>query len=86
MSDAEIQAQDLVKRGQIDEAITIYQRLKPDSARVLNTIGMLYSEQKGDYDSAINYYEQALQIQEEVNIHRINIKKCIQKLFKTLLL
>ncbi len=66
MSDDEIQAQDLVKHGEIDEAIAIYQRLKPDSARVLNIIGGLYLEKKGDYDSAINYYEKALQIQEKV--------------------
>jgi tetratricopeptide (TPR) repeat protein len=67
MSDNEIKAEDLVKRGEIDEAITIYQSMEPVSAHVLNIIGVLYSEQKGDYNSAINCYERALQIQEEVH-------------------
>jgi len=66
MCDDEIQAQNFVKRGEIDEAIAIYQRLKPDSVRVLNIIGRLYAEKKGDYHSAINYYKKALQIQEKV--------------------
>jgi len=66
ISDDEIQAQDFVKHGEIDQAIAIYQRVKPVSARVLNSIGILYCERKGDYDSAINYYKKALQIQEEV--------------------
>jgi tetratricopeptide (TPR) repeat protein len=66
MSDDEIKAQDLVKCDEIDKAIAIYQRLEPVSARVLNIIGVLYSEKKGDYNSAINYYERALKIQEEV--------------------
>jgi tetratricopeptide (TPR) repeat protein len=67
MSDDEIKAQHLVKCGKIDEAIAIYQRLKPVSVRVLNIIGVLYSDKKGDYNSAINYYERVLQIQEEVH-------------------
>ncbi len=66
ISDDEIQAQDFVKHGEIDQAIAIYHRVKPVSARVLNSIGILYCERKGDYDSAINYYKKALQIQEEV--------------------
>jgi len=66
MPDDEIQAQDLVEHGKIDEAIAIYQQLKPDSARVFNIIGRLYAEKKGDFDHAINYYRKALQIQEEV--------------------
>jgi tetratricopeptide (TPR) repeat protein len=70
MPDDEIQAQDLVKCGKIDEAIVIYQQLKPDSARIFNIIGMLYAERKGDFVRAIASYEKALQIQEEVNIHK----------------
>jgi len=66
MSDDEIKAQDLIKCGEIDEAIAIYQSIEPASARILNIIGVLYSEKKGDYNSAINYYERALKIQEEV--------------------
>ncbi len=67
MSDDEIKAQDLIKRGEIDKVIAYYERLEPVSARVLSIIGVLYAEQKGDYNSAINCYERALKIQEEVN-------------------
>ena len=68
-SDEELQAQDLVKLGQIDQAITVYEQLIPESARILRIIGTLYAQRKGDYDLAIVYYEQALQIQDEVNNH-----------------
>ncbi len=67
MSDDEIKAQDLVKCDEIDKAIAIYQRLEPVSARVLNIIGVLYSEKKGDYNFSINYHQRALKIQEEVH-------------------
>ena len=70
MSDKELQAQDLVKRGEIDQAITIYHQLKPESACIFRITGVLYAEKKGDYDLAISCYEQALQMQEEVSIHR----------------
>lgn len=66
MSDEEIQAQNCVKHGKIDQALTIFQQLKPDSSRILTIIGDLYNENKNDYDSAINYYKKALEIQEEV--------------------
>jgi len=66
--DYEVQAQGLIQRGEIDKAITIYQRLE-SNPRILNTIGMLYAEKKGDYDTAINYYKRALKIQEKVNIY-----------------
>jgi hypothetical protein len=35
--------------------------------RILNAIGVLYIEKKGDYHTAINYYNMALQIQEKVD-------------------
>jgi tetratricopeptide (TPR) repeat protein len=66
--DEEVQAQRLIQRGEIDKAITIYQRLETDP-RILNIIGLLYAEKKGDYDTAINYYKRALKIQEKVNIY-----------------
>jgi tetratricopeptide (TPR) repeat protein len=72
MSKEELQAQDLVQRGEIDQAIiATYQQLKPESARILRIIGALYDEKKGDYSIAINYYEKALQIQEKV--YRYNL-------------
>jgi tetratricopeptide (TPR) repeat protein len=63
ISDEDIQAQDLLKRGKIHQALAIYQQLEPDSPRILNSIGELYAEKKGEYDLAINYHEQALQLQ-----------------------
>lgn len=67
VSTEELHAQDLVKRGEIDQALAIYEQLKPESARILRIIGGLCAEKKGDYDRAINYFEQALQIQQEVS-------------------
>jgi tetratricopeptide (TPR) repeat protein len=61
-----MQALEHTKCGQIDEAINIYRSLKPDSPRILNIIGILHSQKKGDYDSAIHYFEKALSIQEKV--------------------
>jgi tetratricopeptide (TPR) repeat protein len=68
VDDAEMLARDLVKRGEIDQAIEIYQRLEPNP-RILSAIGSVYAEKKNDYDSAINYYKEALKLQDEVNIH-----------------
>ncbi len=65
-SNEEMQTQDLVKLGEIDQALAIYQQMKPDSARVLNIIGALYAEKKGEYDLAINYHLKAFEIQEKV--------------------
>jgi tetratricopeptide (TPR) repeat protein len=62
----EIQAQRLVQRGKVDQALALYQRLETHSPRVLNTIGQLYADKKGDYDSAVRYHKQALKIQEKV--------------------
>jgi tetratricopeptide (TPR) repeat protein len=63
----EMRAQELVERGQIDEAIAIYQRSAPESAHAFYNIGILYADKKGDYDSAIKYYKKALKIQEKVS-------------------
>jgi tetratricopeptide (TPR) repeat protein len=67
VSTEELQAQDLVKRGEIDQALAIYEQIKPESARILRTIGGLCAEKKGDYDRAINCFEQALQMLQEVS-------------------
>jgi tetratricopeptide (TPR) repeat protein len=66
ISDDEKQALKYVKCGQIDEAINTYERLTPDSPRILSIIGVLYCDKKGDYDSAIHYFKRALDIQEKV--------------------
>ncbi|CAF0951744.1 unnamed protein product [Rotaria sordida] len=65
ISSEEIKAQDLLKHGKIDQGIAIYQCLKPESARILNIIGILYATKKDDYHSAIIYYYKALKIQEK---------------------
>jgi len=68
--DDEAQAREFIKTGQIDQAIEIYQRVKPESARIFNTIGSLLGDKKGDYESAIVYYKKSLKIQEKVDHHR----------------
>ena len=55
-----------VKRNEIAQTLISYQHMKPRTVQVLNTIGQIYAEKKGDYDSAINYYKEAIRIQEEV--------------------
>ena len=65
-SEQEIKAQTLTKNGEIDQAIAIYQSFTPESSRFLHLIGVLYAEKKGDYLSAIKYYERALQLQQQV--------------------
>ena len=64
--DDETRAQELIERGQIDQALEIYLRWRPQSARVLNTIAVIYAEKKGDYESAIEYFKKALTLQEAV--------------------
>jgi tetratricopeptide (TPR) repeat protein len=66
LSKEEKHAQRLVQHGKVDEALALYQHLKRHSPRILNTMGQLYADKKGDYNSALKYYEQAMKIQEEV--------------------
>ncbi len=55
------------EKGEIERAIAAYQRIQPVTARILNAIGQLSAEKKGDYDYAIQCHTQALKMQEEVN-------------------
>ena len=66
ISNEEIEVQHFVERGEIDKAISIYQNLKPKSARIFHLLGSLFNEKKGDYPSAIHCFQQALRIEEEV--------------------
>lgn len=66
MSDEEIEIQTLVEHGKVDQAIGIYRSLQPTSGRILHHLGVMYSEHKGDYPSAINYFTQALKVKEQV--------------------
>ncbi|CAF1259638.1 unnamed protein product [Didymodactylos carnosus] len=65
VSEDELQAQKHLKRGEIDQAIIVYRRIRPVSARILNLVGQLCAEEKQDYDSAVECYTQALKMQEE---------------------
>ena len=78
IADEEIEAQNLIKHGQIDQAIAIYQRLKPDSGRILHLLGVLHAEKKGDQHTAIDYFQQALQIKEEVCLKDILIVESLR--------
>ncbi len=66
LSPEETKAQRYVARGEIDRALAVYQRIKPANARVLNAIGNLCADKKGDYHYALKCHTQALKIQEEV--------------------
>jgi tetratricopeptide (TPR) repeat protein len=53
--------------GQTDKALEAYQRalkLKPDYEYVYYNIGLLYETQKGDLETAIKYYREALRLNE----------------------
>ena len=62
------QLNEYLKRNEIEQALTFYQHMKPRTVQLLNTIGQIYAEKKGDYDSAINYYKEAIRMQEAVSI------------------
>jgi tetratricopeptide (TPR) repeat protein len=64
--DEETRAEKFIERGEVDRALEIYLRLVPESARIFHTIGLLYAERKGDYDTAIKYFKKALRMQEKV--------------------
>ncbi|CAF4422892.1 unnamed protein product, partial [Rotaria magnacalcarata] len=43
-----------------------YRRIQPTTARILNAIGLLCADKKGDYNYALQCHQQALKLQEEV--------------------
>lgn len=65
LSKEEVRAQKLVQYGHIDQAITAYENLKSQNPRVLNRVGQIYADKKGDYISAIKYYKKAMKMQEK---------------------
>ena len=67
--DDDLRAQELIERGEIDQALEIYNQARPRSARIFNTIALIYAERKGDYEQAIEFYKRAMTLQEEVNNH-----------------
>jgi tetratricopeptide (TPR) repeat protein len=61
-----LQAKKYIERGDIDQAIMAYRRIRPMSVRILKLIGQLCIDEKQDYETAIECYQQALKMQEEV--------------------
>ena len=59
---------DFLKRNEIDQALAYCQSIKPRTAQILQAMGQLYAEKKNDYESAINYYKEAIEMQEQVNL------------------
>jgi tetratricopeptide (TPR) repeat protein len=55
-----------ISNEEVDKTISIYQNFKPETAHTFRLLASLFNEKKGDYPSAIHYYQQALQIEEEV--------------------
>ncbi|CAF2782598.1 unnamed protein product [Rotaria sp. Silwood2] len=60
----EIKAQKYAEQGDIDMALIVYQRIQPVTVRVLNAMGQLSANRKGDYDYALQCHQQALKLQE----------------------
>ena len=67
LSSEEAHAQQLIEAGKLEKGLAIYEKMKSPPPRALNTIAHLYADRKGDYDTAVKYYKQALQIQEKVD-------------------
>lgn len=77
--------EDFLKRNEIDQAIAYYLSIKPRTAQILQAIGQLYAEKKNDLESAINYYKEAIEMQEQVNIFsfcNLNQIDCVNVLFR----
>lgn len=58
--------EDFLKRDEIDQALVYYQSIKPRTVQIIQAMAELYAEKKHDYDSAINYYKEAIEMQEQV--------------------
>jgi tetratricopeptide (TPR) repeat protein len=64
----EKQAEELFAQGEIDQAIATYEQITPTSARIFTRIATIFEQKKVNYESAIEFYEKALYIQEQVKI------------------
>ncbi|CAF0911025.1 unnamed protein product [Rotaria sp. Silwood1] len=64
MTAEEIKAQKYAEQGDIDMALITYQRIQPATVRVLNAMGQLSANRKGDYEYALQCHQQALKLQE----------------------
>ncbi|CAF1277038.1 unnamed protein product [Rotaria magnacalcarata] len=66
ISEHEVEARKCLKHGDVDGAIRAYRRIRPMSIRIIKLIGRLFADEKHEYDNALECYEQAFKIQEEV--------------------
>ena len=62
----EIKAQKYAEQGDVNMALITYQRIQPVTVRILNAMGQLSADRKGDYDYALQCHQQALKLQEMV--------------------
>ena len=62
----EIKAKKYAQKGEVDLAILTYRRIQPTTPRILNSIGHLCADRKGDYEYALQCFKQALKMQEKV--------------------
>ncbi|CAF2066721.1 unnamed protein product [Rotaria magnacalcarata] len=65
LTQQEIDAKRMVKRGEVDQAITLYRTSKNNPPRALNDLATLYAEKKGNYYMATQIHLQALRVQEQ---------------------
>ncbi|CAF4003521.1 unnamed protein product [Adineta steineri] len=63
----ETKAEQYVGQGDINLALSTYQRIQPMTARILNRMGDLSAVKKSDYDYALQCHQQALKMQKESN-------------------
>lgn len=65
--DTEVEkAEKYAEEGNTDLALITYQRIHPVTSRILNIMGQLCANRKGDYDYALQCHQQALKLQEVV--------------------
>jgi hypothetical protein len=68
-----LQARKYLERGDIDRAIMAYRRIRPLSVRILKLIARLSTDEKHDYDTAIECYELALKMQDKVKLFTFTV-------------
>ena len=79
ISAEESQAEKHIEEGNVDLALIAYHRLQPITPRILNAIGRLSAEKKGDFDYALQCHSRALKMQEEVS-ENDHLRLCILSL------
>lgn len=63
---AEAKALRYLNNGDVDLALITYRNIQPTTAKIQLSIGQLCSERKGDFHFALQSFQHALKIQEEV--------------------